>query len=417
MEDNGTLDPEQRSLYEPEPGTLESGAWFWLENGAVALIGKELGAHALAIYCVLARRANSVTRQCWPSYATIAADAGCSKATVERCVPMLAAHGFVRVEQRFIEKVRTTRRRGRNGVVEKVTERRRENATNLYTLIDRVSVEVTAVSGHPHRGERPPHPPGAVIPAAESGDPRRREQPPQPLTAATVAALSGANETNGNRPIEQDEHNKAKTTRRSGRDDGTTPPAASAAVGRGAKEPRRERREAMAAAFFEAQGEDAADYPLRTLYEVGRALAGLPEKFTPADVHDCTLYLLTFPHFKEPGALSAAKVAATVPRWVNEGRPEWRDCDGVPDDIVARWDYDQWTKQLTELEAKRGTESLTAEEERERQSIIQSLAALRARGYDFGEGNGNAGEEREPERRVVSVWPPSELGALGGHGT
>ena len=64
MEVSSIRDRAHHQDYRPQPGTLDSGGWFWVENEAAEWIGQELGVHALAVFTVLARRANSTTRQC-----------------------------------------------------------------------------------------------------------------------------------------------------------------------------------------------------------------------------------------------------------------------------------------------------------------------------------------------------------------
>jgi len=48
----------------------------------------------------IANHCDHVTRHCWPSIATIASEAGCSTRTVDRYLPVLAANGFLVVNQR-----------------------------------------------------------------------------------------------------------------------------------------------------------------------------------------------------------------------------------------------------------------------------------------------------------------------------
>ncbi len=382
MESSIPPEPEPTTPYSPEPGALQDGHWFWLENEATERVGRELGVHALGVYTVLARCANSTTRQCWPSYGTIADDLNCHPSTVAKAVAQLEAHGFIRVQQRFKERVRVRRRR-RVDRAEVGSEPRLEHDTHMYTIVDRLSVALSRENSRlEHEGV-----------ADENDHPSRFDGELSSLESATVAATAGNDPRCDRSPFppqpavtrrtDQDDLNETKHTRRREVDHTSTPTAAGAAMGQGPKEQRRERREELARAFLEAQGEDPKDYANRTLYDIGRVLAGLPEKFTADDVRDCTAYLLTFPHFMEPGALTVARVAATVPRWVNEGRPEYRACDNPPPEVVARWDYERSTERLTDLEIKGDDEGLTAEEEQERQYLIENLAWLRSQGYDF----------------------------------
>jgi len=55
---------------------------------------------AKAVLIVLANRANK-KGQCWPSAESIAADAGCSVATVNRAIPKLRESGLIDVQPRF----------------------------------------------------------------------------------------------------------------------------------------------------------------------------------------------------------------------------------------------------------------------------------------------------------------------------
>jgi len=86
--------------------------YFWCER---ALLELGLTTDAVAVYCLLAARANE-TDQCWPSYTRIASQLGISRRTAIRAVGTLCRRGLLRK--------RTVRREGSKARI------------NLYELMD-----------------------------------------------------------------------------------------------------------------------------------------------------------------------------------------------------------------------------------------------------------------------------------------
>ena len=112
---------------------------------------------AKAVYCVLASRADNKTRQCWPGYKTIAAEANVSRRTVPGALEELKAHGFVTWTKRTVD-----------GSA--------ENDSNLYTLTEVVQEVHHLVQDVPQGGA--PVALGVVQDVPQGGAPVARELEP-----------------------------------------------------------------------------------------------------------------------------------------------------------------------------------------------------------------------------------------------
>ena len=74
--------------------------WFWLNNTLLDEYAAKLGPSVLAVYCVLARRADNVTRACFPSHEMIARMVGISRRTAITAINTLEKFGMIRVQRR-----------------------------------------------------------------------------------------------------------------------------------------------------------------------------------------------------------------------------------------------------------------------------------------------------------------------------
>ena len=77
--------------------TFEHGGWFRVHNAILEQYGPEIGPIGIAIYCVIARRANEDTQEAYPSYDDIARLAGIGRTTVQENLPLLIELGLVEV--------------------------------------------------------------------------------------------------------------------------------------------------------------------------------------------------------------------------------------------------------------------------------------------------------------------------------
>ena len=89
--------------------------WYWVDNAILETYGAKLGPFGIAVYSVLAFRANNNTQRCWPGHADIARLTGASVAQVKRALKTLKDLRLIDIE---------TRRRGDGW------------DTNLYTLLE-----------------------------------------------------------------------------------------------------------------------------------------------------------------------------------------------------------------------------------------------------------------------------------------
>lgn len=74
---------------------LYKGNWFRVPNILIDQYGKALGTSGIAVYCVLARYANNVTRKAFPSHGQIANRLGISRRTVIRKLKKLEEIGLI----------------------------------------------------------------------------------------------------------------------------------------------------------------------------------------------------------------------------------------------------------------------------------------------------------------------------------
>jgi DNA-binding Lrp family transcriptional regulator len=75
--------------------------WFYQDNEIVDLYGPKIGAYAIAVYTVLARRANDTTQQCFPSYSSIGKSLSISRNAVIQALRKLEEHGLIKIETRI----------------------------------------------------------------------------------------------------------------------------------------------------------------------------------------------------------------------------------------------------------------------------------------------------------------------------
>lgn len=71
--------------------------WFWVDARLVKRDGGDLGAYAIAAYCVLAAHADNETQTCFPSIATIADMIGTSAPTARKAVRLLEEWGWIAI--------------------------------------------------------------------------------------------------------------------------------------------------------------------------------------------------------------------------------------------------------------------------------------------------------------------------------
>lgn len=90
--------------------------YFTVDNVLLDLYGQELGPYGIAVYCVLARFANS-DQEAWPGQATIAKRAGMSDKQVGRELAKLAELKIISITPRYNPKTKV-------------------HSSNLYTLLD-----------------------------------------------------------------------------------------------------------------------------------------------------------------------------------------------------------------------------------------------------------------------------------------
>lgn len=72
-----------------------NGKWFRVPNELIDSYGKLLGTSGIAIYCVLARHANNLTREAFPTHGLIARKLGLSRKTVIRKIKKLQEIGLI----------------------------------------------------------------------------------------------------------------------------------------------------------------------------------------------------------------------------------------------------------------------------------------------------------------------------------
>ncbi len=81
---------------------------------------------------------------------------------------------------------------------------------------------------------------------------------------------------------------------------------------------------ALVDAYATAKGIAPKDVTGRHRQEAFRAFKDLPAWVKPVDVNACASYLLSDPFWAEPGKLTVAKLAETIPEWDARGRPTAR---------------------------------------------------------------------------------------------
>lgn len=72
-----------------------NGNWFRVPNTLIDNYGRVLGASGIAVYCVLSRHANNMTRKAFPSHNQIARKLGISRKTVMRKIKKLQEIGLI----------------------------------------------------------------------------------------------------------------------------------------------------------------------------------------------------------------------------------------------------------------------------------------------------------------------------------
>ena len=72
--------------------------WWWANNDLIDVYGRDLGAHGIAVYCVLARYANNQSQQCWPGRRRIGELIGAGSHQVIAALRRLEAAGLVQIK-------------------------------------------------------------------------------------------------------------------------------------------------------------------------------------------------------------------------------------------------------------------------------------------------------------------------------
>lgn len=71
---------------------------FYVDNELLECMAPILKPHGIAIYCVLAKHANSKTQRCWPAYETIMKQSGVGKRnTITKYLNLLQKHGLIAI--------------------------------------------------------------------------------------------------------------------------------------------------------------------------------------------------------------------------------------------------------------------------------------------------------------------------------
>jgi hypothetical protein len=116
------------------------GKWCWLDTAVILTYGPRIGAHALAVYLVLATHANGRTQTCYPSIKTIARLTHLGRSTVKNALRTLRGEGLIQ----------STSQRDPLG----------DPTSNLYTLLDPTPATVAPLAAVPGGGrsgdDRPP---------------------------------------------------------------------------------------------------------------------------------------------------------------------------------------------------------------------------------------------------------------------
>ena len=79
--------------------TITAESWYWLDNEAQEIL-RTLGPTAFAVYCTICKLADSATRTCTASAATIGSEAGLTARAVRKWVAVLSAAGYLVVTAR-----------------------------------------------------------------------------------------------------------------------------------------------------------------------------------------------------------------------------------------------------------------------------------------------------------------------------
>lgn len=254
-----------------------------------------IGPDGIAVYYVLAEHADRQTGVCWPSQQRIADALGINRKRVIAALKRLQNGGYVTVEGPAPRSLDRTHRytlphqkpgsfplsRGGTAIVPP-----RDNACPVegqplsrggtQTEIH-VNRERETDGGASHRAA-----PAASAPAAAETAAPPNAEPRRPVT----------------RP--------------------TPPPPSSRASGNTTDG----RVYALVDAFAAVTARTRAQLQGRERKETADAFRPLDGAVTAEDVRDCTAYLRTDPFWREPGKLTARKLAATLPEWIAAGRPE-----------------------------------------------------------------------------------------------
>jgi GntR family transcriptional regulator len=110
----------------PHTRTRRPGQWCWLDTAVIATYGPRIGAHALAVYLVLASHANGRTQTCYPSIKTIARLTHLGRSTVKNALRTLKGEGLIQ----------STPQHDPQG----------DPTSNLYTLLDPTPETVASVA-------------------------------------------------------------------------------------------------------------------------------------------------------------------------------------------------------------------------------------------------------------------------------
>jgi Helix-turn-helix domain len=82
--------------------SLQAGHWYWLNNVVIDHHARFLGPEALALYACLARHADNITQECWPTIPRMEQSTGMSRNRVRKALKRLAAYGLITLEERVI---------------------------------------------------------------------------------------------------------------------------------------------------------------------------------------------------------------------------------------------------------------------------------------------------------------------------
>ena len=129
--------------------------WHWAHHEIIDLYGPKLGPYSLAIYYALVRHAGP-DRRCWPSYSTLAREAGMSRRKAIDAVNLLLELGLIKKMCR--------------------TDSKGDQTSNLYILVDAGKIEGDGASGAPPVVNAVHHPSASSAPKRETSKKNHKEE-------------------------------------------------------------------------------------------------------------------------------------------------------------------------------------------------------------------------------------------------